>query len=410
MTFEEFFIKKRIDLPQLEKAEPNLYKEFKSHFEQMGEKSFDHTKKFWFNRLRKSFHLKEEAIAAPTPISPSPLDENKAIAAAESPQAAKPTGFKPRFKASQSAEDKKSPSAPNEESKTENKITAPPGLKSRFKAGQTTSLKEEKTEDQSIENKNTPSTTEQQIEKVNKPAGFKPRFKPGMTNKEAAPSDSSSISAPEVKNNEQEGTETQKTDDSANISKPVGFKPRFKAGLTNKVNTGSPKKEETALHTEDRHVNELSQSTEKTEADQPDNVSKPTGFKPRFKATKKASDPPGLSASERNEKAEPPAENNTEEIRQNTQSTKPVGFKPRFKAGTTKTQSLEKDEINQEALPNTKEQPLHREPSKETIDLSHSSAQEKEQEDKTKATAKPLGFKPRFKPAAKKGNTTDDNE
>lgn len=31
----------------------------------MGAKSFDHTKKFWFNRLRKSYHLAE-----------MPLDKN----------------------------------------------------------------------------------------------------------------------------------------------------------------------------------------------------------------------------------------------------------------------------------------------------------------------------------------------
>ena len=60
MTFEEFFKKKRIDLPALEKAEPALLSEFKTHFEQMGEKSFDHTKKYWFNKLRLTYHLAPE--------------------------------------------------------------------------------------------------------------------------------------------------------------------------------------------------------------------------------------------------------------------------------------------------------------------------------------------------------------
>ena len=59
MTFEEFFIKKRIDLAQLKAAEPDLFSEFKSHFELMGEKSFDQVKKFWFNKLRRTYHLKE---------------------------------------------------------------------------------------------------------------------------------------------------------------------------------------------------------------------------------------------------------------------------------------------------------------------------------------------------------------
>ena len=59
MTFEEFFTKKKIDLEQLKQAEPNLFSEFKWHFELMGEKSFDYTKKFWFNKLRQIYHLIE---------------------------------------------------------------------------------------------------------------------------------------------------------------------------------------------------------------------------------------------------------------------------------------------------------------------------------------------------------------
>ncbi len=57
MTFEEFFKKKRIDLVALEPAEPALFSEFKIHYDQMGEKSFDHTKKYWFNKIRRQFPL-----------------------------------------------------------------------------------------------------------------------------------------------------------------------------------------------------------------------------------------------------------------------------------------------------------------------------------------------------------------
>ena len=47
MTFEEFFsARKKIDLVALQKAEPSLFAEFETHFVQMGEKSFDHTKKY----------------------------------------------------------------------------------------------------------------------------------------------------------------------------------------------------------------------------------------------------------------------------------------------------------------------------------------------------------------------------
>lgn len=60
MTFEEFFIKKKINLNQLKAAEPVLFEEFRYDYSQMGEKSFDHTKKYWFNKLRRLYHLKSE--------------------------------------------------------------------------------------------------------------------------------------------------------------------------------------------------------------------------------------------------------------------------------------------------------------------------------------------------------------
>ena len=60
MTFEEFLVKKKIDLAQFKTAEPGLFLEFESHYSQMGEKSFDHSKKFLFNKLRRAYHLKEE--------------------------------------------------------------------------------------------------------------------------------------------------------------------------------------------------------------------------------------------------------------------------------------------------------------------------------------------------------------
>ncbi|HEY9560211.1 MAG TPA: hypothetical protein VIR29_05420 [Anseongella sp.] len=58
MTFEEFFQKKKIDLTTLGAERPALLDEFKKHFEAMGEKSFDHTKKYWFNKLRRAYPLK----------------------------------------------------------------------------------------------------------------------------------------------------------------------------------------------------------------------------------------------------------------------------------------------------------------------------------------------------------------
>ena len=54
MTFEDFLRRKKSTW-RLEQGEPALFSEFKTHFEQMGEKSFDHTKKYWFNKLRLRF-------------------------------------------------------------------------------------------------------------------------------------------------------------------------------------------------------------------------------------------------------------------------------------------------------------------------------------------------------------------
>ncbi len=80
MTFEEFFKKKRIDLVALDKSEPALFSEFKIHFEQMGEKSFDHTKKYWFNKLRHSFpipqEIKTEKVHIPNPIAEQTITES----------------------------------------------------------------------------------------------------------------------------------------------------------------------------------------------------------------------------------------------------------------------------------------------------------------------------------------------
>ena len=119
MTFEEFFAKKKIDLTQLEKAEPGLYAEFKSHFSLMGEKSFDHTKKFWFNKLRHLYHLaapiKEVVQPATSPIATqaeplnSPTIEQQA---AETPQAIVKPAFKPRNIPAKTAETQASEEAP----------------------------------------------------------------------------------------------------------------------------------------------------------------------------------------------------------------------------------------------------------------------------------------------------------
>jgi hypothetical protein len=101
MSFEEFFKKKRIDLTALEQSEPALFSEFKTHFEQMGEKSFDHTKKYWFNKVRRQYPLapevKTEKVHIENPVAEQTVMESLAEPAAIPPLAK--MGFVPKFKA-----------------------------------------------------------------------------------------------------------------------------------------------------------------------------------------------------------------------------------------------------------------------------------------------------------------------
>ena len=102
MTFEEFFKKKRIDLVALEQAELALFSEFKLHYDQMGEKSFDHTKKYWFNKIRRQFPLAPE-VKTEKPHIENPLAEqtvtDSLTETAAPPSPSPKLGFVPKFKA-----------------------------------------------------------------------------------------------------------------------------------------------------------------------------------------------------------------------------------------------------------------------------------------------------------------------
>ncbi len=242
MTFEEFFKKKRIDLAALQQGEPALFAEFKLHYEQMNEKSFDHTKKYWFNKLRLQYGLPPEvktekpqmenqlaeqtiteslnematpapkvgftprfkAAVPPKPVEETPVEKKVEVTAEPAPK----VGFTPRFKAGVTkpvetpAEEKKedAPAAPVEDKP---KI----GLTPRFKAGVTKPVEtpsEEKQEE-------APATPVEDKPKI----GFTPRFKAGITKPAEAP------------------TEEKKTEEAPAEEKPkIGFTPRFKAGVT----------------------------------------------------------------------------------------------------------------------------------------------------------------------------------
>jgi hypothetical protein len=140
MTFEAFFLKKKIDLVALKATKPDLYAEFINHYAQMGEKSFDHTKKYWFNQLRISHPLSEEdEVRLKTELFPAKEVE---ITSAEKPvETTSPTtttsGFKPRFKANATIQ-KTEIAAEKEEQieadPTTGTIKPASGFKPRFKA------------------------------------------------------------------------------------------------------------------------------------------------------------------------------------------------------------------------------------------------------------------------------------
>jgi len=210
-TFEEFFAKKKIDLQALRNEKPELYAEFQQHYHAMGEKSFDHTKKFWFNRLRKSYKLHEEDI---------PFQKTETVIVQQAPTtettaSSKTMGFKPKFKANitKPTEPPKTESAQDIEAVVPEQENKPSGFKPRFKAGVT------KTDNKDVIE--IPPPTEANEETVQKPTGFKPRFKAGVT-----------------KPAEKETEQPQNTPTSDNqvepvqTNKPAGFKPRFKAGVT----------------------------------------------------------------------------------------------------------------------------------------------------------------------------------
>ena len=251
MTFEEFFIKKKIDLALLQRAKPALYEEFRQHYAQMGEKSFDHSKKYWFNRLRKDFLLQTaempvpKAVAAPSAaVKPTPdLDmpsENPSAGTPppeETPKTARPTGFKPRFKAGTTAASKpteaQSPAEVPEPTDTEKTpaasdekpiapTTKPIGFKPRFKAGVTPPAKTV-SGDETPAADTQPDTQTDNTESNTKPLGFKPRFKAGVTG--------TSKPAPEA-SPEPEKQEPAPEPPIETTPKPLGFKPRFKAGST----------------------------------------------------------------------------------------------------------------------------------------------------------------------------------
>jgi len=221
MEFAEFFKKKRIDLSALEQAEPALFSEFKTHYEQMGEKSFDHTKKYWFNKTRRQFPLAVE-IKTEKPHIANPLAEQTITESLtetqEKPDVPTPkTGFTPRFKAGAMAKptgSTETPPATENKTEPERPEVAVPkvGFTPRFKAGVTQPI-------EPVENAPF-AENETESEKPEAPApkvGFTPRFKAGVT-KPIAPIENLPII-------EEEKTTEEKPVENTDV-KPA-YKPKF---------------------------------------------------------------------------------------------------------------------------------------------------------------------------------------
>jgi hypothetical protein len=281
MTFEEFFIKKKIDLKALQAADGPLFEEFKAHYSAMGEKSFDHSKKFWFNKLRKSFHLAEEETVIAKPIVKQVIADT--ASETSSIHTAKPAGFKPRFKAPPIAgEDEVKETSKKEitDSAESTPDSIPTGFKPRFKAGIT------KAPDAAASTSASEETTDEAITSAPKPTGFKPRFKAGVTKTETSEQAQLHDTKDEIKLDtnvkaepENNSTETQEPA----ASKPTGFKPRFKAGVTKTETSEQTQLPDTKDEIKLDNSVKAEPENSSTETQEPA-ASKPMGFKPRFKA------------------------------------------------------------------------------------------------------------------------------
>jgi hypothetical protein len=192
MTFEEFLLKKKIDPVQLQNADQDFFDEFKSHFIEMGEKSFDHSKKFWFNKLRRTY----------------PLAEVVKIAVAPQAEALEASSFGTH----------KAPMAEALETPVAEALEAKPAFKPRFKANINTSKPEVK--NNQVEETETPNSEASKPAETTKPT-YKPRFK-----------------APAKPADELEAKESDIAPSKEIVDPKPAYRPRFKAGVVKKDEEG----------------------------------------------------------------------------------------------------------------------------------------------------------------------------
>lgn len=250
LTFEEFFFKKKIDIAQFKIAEPALFAEFGKHYPLMGEKSFDHTKKYWFNNLRRAYPLQQKpkphAVQAEA-ISQMAI-QGIAVAAAQNLNEAIE---RPKFK-EDNLPDLVEENVPEQdvslaeiektiiEDKPEFDIPKP-AFKPRFNAKNIKKPEvavepENKNLEPSTEPKPATENTQPATEPTTKPA-FKPRFNMQNIKKEPVKTVSLNVK-PETGTKESE-PETENPEPKAGEAKPV-YKPRFQMKNIPKPETGNP--------------------------------------------------------------------------------------------------------------------------------------------------------------------------
>ncbi|MBW4891250.1 hypothetical protein KXQ82_16100 [Mucilaginibacter sp. HMF5004] len=223
MTFEEFFKKKKIDLAQLSVAEPVLFAEFEAHYAVMGEKSFDHTKKYLFNSLRRIYHTAEE-VKAEKIIIENRLAEQTVIDSVTNEVAeehAPKVGFKPRFKTNVpvAAEILATPAEEVKQTEAADTDATPKlGFKPKFRTASQPKVVDEAT---------VPAKEVKPAEETPAPVtpklGFKPKFKAAAPTKVVE----ESIAPAE---------EVIPVDETPAPATPkLGFKPKFKAAVPPKV-------------------------------------------------------------------------------------------------------------------------------------------------------------------------------
>lgn len=297
MTFEEFFTKKRIDLAGLQADEPALFLEFKTHFEAMGEKSFDHTKKYWFNKLRLRFHLQpdqkpekvhiENKIAEQTIVEtltesiPGKTKTTEEISTDEKQAPMiKGAAFKPRFKPGMQAA--------KHIGEGESATSTPEVNKAAEEIDQSPPFEKEKEAMQDLADRTPRITDGEPAEKaadapMTKPAGFKPRFNA----KAVPPKPGTNDQEPTVLPDEQLANSPAPTNE-APAAKPAGFKPRFNAKTMVKPSapaTGSEASEAPTVPLQDPEIPATTAAADETAATaEAPAAAKPAGFKPRFNA------------------------------------------------------------------------------------------------------------------------------